>query len=291
MTLPVDPGGIAALAGAFVYLVLDHRVRRIRGRGVSRGRRWAFLAGIIVIVVALTGPIDAAVTRSFSAHMVQHLLLTMVAAPLLLIGAPVTLALMAWPGKTRRRLLGALHSGPARLPANPLVTWTLFFAVIWGSHLTGLYDAALRNEGVHAVEHLVYLSAALLFWLPIVGADPIPTVLSYPARILYLFLAMPAMAFLGLALTSANHVLYPAYAHAEGVAALADQQTAGAIMWGGTMIFVVPALAIVLLGWMSADDREAARIDARLARTETSDASATTSEPARVRAHTSGATP
>jgi putative copper resistance protein D len=95
--------------------------------------------------------------------------------------------------------------------------------------------------------------------------------LSHPARILYLFLAMPAMAFLGLALVSANHVLYPTYARVEGIArALGDQQMAGALMWGGTMILIVPALALVLLDWMRADEREARRIDARLARTASS---------------------
>ena len=120
---------------------------------------------------------------------------------------------------------------------------------------------------MHALEHATFLLAALLFWAPIVRADPSPSVLSYPAKILYLFVAMPAMALLGLTIVSASDVLYPTYAQAEGVArALADQRTAGAIMWAGTMFLIVPALGFVLWEWMAADEREARRVDAQLDR-------------------------
>ncbi|MDP9300060.1 MAG: cytochrome c oxidase assembly protein, partial [Actinomycetota bacterium] len=237
------------------------------GRVPRPHARLAFFAGLGVVAIALTGPIDAAVTTSFSVHMIQHLLLTMIAAPLLLLGAPITLALQAWPGTPRGWLLATLRSAPARLLGNPLVAWALFFVVLWGIHFTGLYEAALRNDGLHALEHIALLVTALLFWMPIVRADPIPSGLSHPARILYLFVAMPAMAFLGLTIVSSRHVLYPAYAQADGVArALADQRAAGAIMWAGAMVLIVPALAFVLLDWMHADEREAARVDARLER-------------------------
>ena len=149
---------------------------------------------------------------------------------------------------------------------QPVVAWALFFGVLWGVHLTGFYDAALRNEGIHALEHVLLLATAVLFWMPIVRADPSPSALSYPARILYLFVAMPAMAFLGLVLVSADEPLYGTYAQFEGTArAIADQQVAGGIMWAGTMVLIVPALAFVLLDWMRADEREARRADARLA--------------------------
>jgi len=257
---------VAILATAAAYAVTDGRVRRLRGRLPRRRAATAFFAGSAVLLVALTGPLDAAVATSFSAHMVQHLLITMVAAPLLLLGAPLTLALVAWPGAPRRAMLGALRSRPARLLTQPVVAWALFFGVLWGVHLTGFYDAALRNPGTHALEHIALLTTALLFWMPIVRADPSPSTLSYPARILYLFVAMPAMAFLGLVLVSARDPLYATYAHAEGIArAVADQQMAGAIMWAGTMVLIVPALAFVLLDWMRADEREARRADDRLA--------------------------
>ena len=267
MVIAGDPVALGVVAAAFGYLVADARVRRARGRVPRSRARLAFFAGLGVLVIALTGPLDAAVSTSFSVHMVQHLLLTMIAAPLLLLGAPVTLALQAWPGTPRRWLLATLRSAPARVLGNPLVAWALFFVVLWGIHFTSLYEAALRNDGVHAFEHIALLVTALLFWMPIVRADPVTSGLSYPARILYLFVAMPAMAFLGLTIVTSRHVLYPAYAQADGVArALADQRAAGAIMWAGTMVLIVPALGLVLLDWMRADEREAARVDARLER-------------------------
>jgi len=262
-----EPVPLGVATAALGYLVADGRVRRAHGRVPRPRARLAFFAGLGVVVAALTGPIDAAVTTSFSIHMVQHLLITMVAPPLLLLGAPITLALQAWPGTPRRWLLATLRSGPARLFGNPLVAWALFFVVLWGIHFTWIYEAALHNNGLHALEHIVLLVTALLFWMPIVRADPAPSGLSYPARILYLFVAMPAMAFLGLTIVSSRLVLYPTYAHAEGVArALADQRAAGAIMWAGTMVLIVPALGFVLLDWVRADEREAARVDARLER-------------------------
>jgi putative membrane protein len=262
-----DPIVLFVAVAGVVYATADQRVRGSRGRPAPRVRRWAFFAGLGVLFVALVGPIDASVDTSFSMHMVQHLLLTMVAAPLLLLGAPITLALAAWPRSSRTSLAHLLHSAPVRLVSNPIVAWATFFAVLWVAHLTGLYEAALRNTGIHALEHITFLLAALMFWAPIVRADPSPSVLSYPAKILYLFVAMPAMALLGLTIVSARDVLYPTYAQAEGVArALADQRTAGAIMWGGTMVLIVPALGSVLWEWMAADEREARRIDAQLDR-------------------------
>lgn len=252
------------LIGA-TYVRADDRARAARaGRRVDGRRRYLFLAGLAVIVVALESPIDTGAQTSFSIHMVQHLLLTMVAAPLLVLGAPITVALQAWPGNARRRILTVLRSVPMRLLADPLVAWALFFAVMWASHFSPVYEATLRSEGIHAAEHLAYLATALLFWMPVVGADPAPASISHPARILYLFLAMPAMAFLGLAIFSARGVLYPSYAAAEGTArALADQRVAGALMWSGGMVLIVAALVFVFLGWMHADEREAHRVDER----------------------------
>ncbi|MEP6972817.1 MAG: cytochrome c oxidase assembly protein [Actinomycetota bacterium] len=263
----VDPIALCAVVAGLVYAAADRRVRRARGHRAPRARGWAFFAGLAVLVLALTGPIDAAVASSFSMHMVQHLMLTMVAAPLLLLGAPLTLALAAWPKGSRRSFAAVLHSAPARIVSNPRVAWASFFVVLWTAHLTGLYESALRNDGVHALEHVAFLVTALVFWAPIVRADPSPSALSYPGKILYLFVAMPAMALLGLTIVSANQVLYPTYARAEGFArALADQRSAGAIMWAGTMVLIAPALGIVLWEWMAADEREARRVDARLAR-------------------------
>ena len=269
-----DPAVVLGLAVAgFLYVRADSRVRLERGeRRIPRARRRAFLAGLVVIFVALESPIDTGSATSFSTHMVQHLLLTMVAAPLLVLGAPVTLALLACSPANRRRFSSVLGSAPLRILSEPIVAWAAFFGVLWGSHFTGLFDASLRSDGIHALEHVAYLTTAVLFWMPIVARDPSPARLTYPARILYLFFAMASMAFLGLALFSATHVLYPTYAAVEGPAkAIADQRIGGTLMWIGGMVTIVPALALVMLGWMGADERAAQRIDAQLLRAQVSD--------------------
>jgi cytochrome c oxidase assembly factor CtaG len=273
-TWTFDPAVLFGLAVAgIVYVLADRRVRRERGdRRFPRARRRAFLAGLAVIFVALESPIDTRSATSFSVHMVQHLLLTMVAAPLLALGAPITLALLASSPTNRRRLSTALGHAPLRTLSEPVVAWALFFGVLWGSHFTGLFDASLRSDGIHALEHVGYLVTAVLFWMPVVGRDPSPSGLSHPARILYLFVAMASMAFLGLALFSATHVLYPTYAAIEGTAkAIRDQRVGGTLMWIGGMVAIVPALALVMLAWMGADERAAQRIDAQLMRTQVSD--------------------
>ncbi len=266
-----DPAVIFGLTVAGVlYLRADRRVRRERGdRRFPRSRRREFLAGLAVIFVALESPIDTGSASSFWVHMVQHLLLTMVAAPLLVLGAPVTLALLTASPADRRRLSSVLRSGPVRALSEPVVAWVLFFGVLWGSHFSGWYEASLTSDGVHVLEHLAYLVTAVVFWMPVVGRDPSPAALSHPARILYLFFAMASMAFLGLALLSANHVLYPTYATVEGPAkALADQRIGGTLMWVMGMFHIVPALALVMLAWMRADEREALRVDAQLLRAQ-----------------------
>jgi putative membrane protein len=135
--------------------------------------------------------------------------------------------------------------------------------VMVGTHFSGLYDAAVRDQSLHALEHLLYLGAGVLFWAPLVGADPTPQPLSPASRVLYLLLAMPPMALVGVALVSSAEVRYPAYlepARELGVSALADQHAAGMIMWaGGTAVL---GAAVLVLGW-DALRREERRVVAR----------------------------
>ena len=266
----LDPLVVVGLFGiGLVYVEATRRLNRI-GAELPRSRERCFLAGLVVVFLALDGPVDAGASALLSVHMFQHMLLTMIAAPLVVLGAPVTLALRASSPETRTRiLLPVLNSRMVRIAANPLVTWSLLFVVLWATHLTSLYEAAIQNPGLHALEHLAYLGSAVLFWWPVVGLDPIPSRISHPARILYLFLAMPPMAFLGLAIYSSDHLLYPYYSTVTGAtiaSALADQHLAGALMWEEGMVVVVPALAFVLLDWMRREERAADRADERAAR-------------------------
>ena len=163
----------------------------------------------------------------------------------------------------------SLRSRALRVFGSPLLGWTAFAVVMWGTHFAPIYDAALRSNTIHSAEHLAYLASALLFWWPVVGLDPNPARISHPARVLYLFLAMPVMSVLGLAITSSNRILYTHYAVASpsiGFSALSDQHLAGTIMWEGGLLLILPALALVLLDWMRRDELEAVRTDARRAR-------------------------
>jgi putative membrane protein len=235
-----------------------------------RRRSVCFFSGLVVTYLALQSPIHAYGHLLFSVHMVQHLLLMMVAAPLLVLGSPVVLALRASSPSVRRRVLAPLlRSRAVRLISHPVVSWSAFTVVLWASHFTSVYGQALGSERIHGLEHAAYLLAAVMFWRPVMGLEPEPTRISHPARILYLFLSMPQTAFLGLAIYSSDSVLYPAYvatARRLGTSALADQHLAGVLMWTSSMVLLLPALGYVLLDWMKKDEREALRLDARLDR-------------------------
>jgi len=257
------------VAAAALYL---RGVVRVRPAGASfpRWRVACFLSGLGVAYLALQSPIDSYSGRLFSVHMVQHLLLTMVAAPLMVLGTPILLALRASSSSFRGRVLAPLvHSRAAAVLSHPVVSWSLFTLALWASHFSNLYENALGSQFIHGLEHVLYLVTAVLFWRPVVGLDPGPSRISHPGRLLYLFLAMPQMAFLGLAIYSSDQVLYTHYlitAPVLGTSALADQHLAGAIMWITPMVLFLPTLAFVLFDWMKKDAREGIRLDARLDR-------------------------
>src|SRR5581483_3689787 len=266
-----QPAALLALcAVAGTYLVGVRRVRRGRAPSAWRAARCgSFLAGVAVMAVALEPPFDEYADRLFSVHMVQHLLLIELAAPLLLLGRPVTLAVAATPPPVRARMTSLARGPVARALASPLVDFGFLGLVLWVSHLTSWYEAALASDVVHALEHLAYLVGALLFWWPVIGRDLGAARLSHPGRILYLFLSMPVQSLLGFVITSAGHVLYPHYAAVArtlGVSAMADQRLGGTLMWEGSMLVGVVAVSAVLIDWMAQDERDARRADARLAR-------------------------
>ncbi len=259
---------LGCILAALAYLWAERRTDRAHaGTPVPRYRRWLFFAGLAAILVALISPIDAYEGQLFSVHMVQHMLLEMVAAPLIVMAAPITLALRVASPRGRRWILVMLHSRLVRWIAFPLTTWLLFAAVNWGWHFSSLYDVALENDLVHYVEHLTMLGAGLLFWWPVISPDPMPWRMPHPVRILYLFLALPQMSFLGLALLSADSVLYGHYltnVRDWGPTPLADQQLGGTLMWVmGDMVFLVALLGVVW-AWMRFEDVRTARMDARL---------------------------
>jgi cytochrome c oxidase assembly factor CtaG len=278
MALPVPPQGpvltqwrfepvsvLVILSAGTFYAAAVGRARPTRGW--RRARTAAWFAGLGVLAAALLSPVDAYADVSFSTHMAQHLLLTFPAPVLLAFGAPATLALRALRPPAARRLASALRSPPVSVLARPAVGWIVFVGVSVVVHFTPLFDAALRSQAWHALEHAVWVTAALIYWWPIVGVDPAPHPITYPARLLSLTLAMPAMSFLALAIYGASRPLYATYAALPapwGPAALSSQRDAAVMMWLLGNLAMVVAMLFVAAAWKRADDIRQRREDARL---------------------------
>ncbi len=258
------------LAGWLYWAAVRRVDREHPSNPVPRRRTLYWFSGLATLVLALESPLALYDTTLFSLHMVQHLLLTMVAAPLLVLGAPITLLLrLASPRARREWVLPVLQSRIVRLFSRPVVAWLLFTVFMFASHFSPLFEAALDDPLIHVVEHALYLATAMLFWWPVVGVDPSPWRLPHGARLLYVGLGMPLSSFLGLAIYSANNVLYPHYvalARTWGMPPLLDQQWAGGIMWAGGDGMFLLALVLALLNWLKAEEVEGRRIDAQLDR-------------------------
>jgi cytochrome c oxidase assembly factor CtaG len=217
---------LVASAALYGYGVLRARRRGILLRPASIA---SFAVALVATACVLFGPVDDLADTSLSWHMVQHLALCFIAAPLLLLGAPVRLALAALPASAATMLARALSSMPFRAITHPAFAWVQFTAVLYAVHFSPLYELALENESVHAAEHLLFLASALIFWTPVLAVAPAPHAPPHAVRLLMLFLALPMSAFLGFILYVMRAPLYAHYAALPG--ALADQQNAGAVMW------------------------------------------------------------
>jgi putative membrane protein len=245
----VEPAAVALLALAAVLYVRGRQA----GAAVGDDVPWRFWAGLGVVAVALLSPVSAYAHALLSVHMVQHLLLAFVAAPLLvssgaggvlLAGAPAPVAAAA------RRVAG---SRAYRAATSPLAGWLAFAAAGWLIHFSPLFDLALRQEQVHAFEHAVFLGTGLLFWLPVLGRR---FRLSAPMRLLYLALGMPQNTFLALAIFSAGRPLYDAYeglARTWGPSVLDDQRLGGGIMWVAGDLTLLVAVLLVAARWATAE--------------------------------------
>ncbi|MEX1295085.1 MAG: cytochrome c oxidase assembly protein [Candidatus Limnocylindrales bacterium] len=262
---------LPVILGALIYWAMYSQVNRLHpANPVPRMRLWFWLGGLGAIILALASPIEFYDTTLFSVHMIQHLLLSFVAAPLLVLAAPITL-LLRWASPTARRkwILPVLESRVVRLISHPLVAWVLFAGVMWFSHFSPLFDAALDDFTLHRLEHALFLGSALLFWWPVIGADPSPHRMTFPARILYLALGMPLSSLLGLVIFSARQPLYPHYEDLVrdwGPTVMEDQALAGGIMWAGGDAAFVLALVLTVAAWLRHEERENKREDARVAR-------------------------
>jgi putative copper resistance protein D len=260
-TVDVDLPLLLALAAAVLgWLWATRAIARAHPRNpVPRWRTAAFVGGIGAVLVALQSPIDTWADDLFSVHMVQHLLLGFVAAPLFVLAGPVLVLLRFARASVRGRvLLPLLRSRAVGVVTHPVVTWTLFGVVMWAVHFSPLFELALESEPIHELEHLLLLASGYLYWLPAIGSEPMPARLGWSGRFLYLFLGMPVSSVLGLALVAQTDPLYPAYVTASGsAAALADQRLAGTVMWVGGDLIGIVLLGVVVWLWVQ---RESVRM-------------------------------
>jgi putative membrane protein len=217
---------------------------------VDTGQVTAFLTGVLVMFVALLSPLhELGDNYLFSAHMVQHLLLTLVVPPLLLLGTPPWLL---------RPLLRYPHVlGTARFLTLPVVAFLLFNVVFAVWHVPALYDLALRERGIHILEHLMFLVVGVIMWWPILSPLPELPRARYIVQILYLFIQPTVPSILGAVITFSGGVLYTWYAEAPRVWAISphtDQQIGGLIMWvPGGLVFLI-TLMVVFLVWASREE-------------------------------------
>jgi putative membrane protein len=230
----------------------------------GKGRRWngmrtgSFMAGLVMVELALGSPISTLTASYFQAHIIQHLLLMVVAPPLLALGAPSTLLLQSASRTTKHWWLKVLHSRPFAALSHPVTVWFLYFGLMYVFFLTPFIGLAMAHMALMDVVNLTFLFGATLYWWPVVGLDPIPRwKMGYGARMVNLALGVPLEAFLGVALLNDSKP-------AASIYTLQSTHAGGGLLWILSELFTVGALVPIFFQWMRSEDRKAAREDARL---------------------------
>ncbi len=274
----LGPGSFLAVLSVIGLLVYLVAVLRLRRSGVTWPwwRTVAWTAGVASLF-AVTGTwLNGYSMVLFSVHMTQHMVLSLITPLLLLLGAPVTLALRTLPrgagaaGAPRALLLDALHSRFARFVAHPLFTVPLFIASLYGVYFTPLFDALMRSPVGHQVMLAHFVVTGLLFFGPIVAQDPWPRTLSHPGRLLELFLPVPFHAFFGVAIMMAGSLVVTTFADPPsgwGIDTLRDQGEAGGIVWAFGELPTVLVMAVVFFSWARSEERRGRVLDRAADRT------------------------
>ncbi|MFJ5723813.1 cytochrome c oxidase assembly protein [Streptomyces sp. NPDC093149] len=259
--------GCVLAIGLYGYAVL-----RLRGRGDSWpvARTAFFVVGVLSIALVMCTKLNDYGMVMFSVHMVQHMVISMLSPILLLLGAPVTLALRALPvagrGRTgpRELLLMLLHSRYMRVITHPVFTIPIFIASLYALYFTPLFDFLMGSKTGHIAMMVHFLAVGLVFFWPIMGVDPGPHRPGYVMRMLELFAGMPFHAFFGIALMMASTPMVETYKHPPaslGIDALSDQNWAGGIAWAFSEIPSVLVLIALVFQWYRSEQRTAKRSD------------------------------
>ncbi|MEU1015249.1 cytochrome c oxidase assembly protein [Streptomyces sp. NPDC005898] len=245
-------------------------------RLVRRGDKWpvgrtiSFVTGILTVLLVMCTKLNDYGMVMFSVHMVQHMVISMLSPILLLLGAPITLALRGLPAAARGHkgprewLLWLLHSRYTRIITHPAFTIPLFIASLYALYFTPIFDTLMGSKAGHIGMMVHFLAVGLVFFWPIMGVDPGPHRPGYVMRMLELFAGMPFHAFFGIALMMATQPMIGTYLHPPaslGIDPLADQEAAGGIAWAFSEIPSVVVLVALLFQWRRSEDREARRKD------------------------------
>jgi putative membrane protein len=261
------------LAGCVASLVLyAYAVLRLRRRGDSWpvSRIVFFVIGVLSIALVMCTKLNDYGMVMFSVHMVQHMVISMLSPILLLLGAPVTLALRALPVAGRDRtgprelLLMLLHSRYMKIITHPVFTIPLFIASLYALYFTPIFDFLMGSTAGHTAMMLHFLAVGLVFFWPIMGVDPGPHRPGYVMRMLELFAGMPFHAFFGIALMMASQPMVETYNDPPaslGIDALSDQNWAGGIAWAFSEIPSVLVLVALVFQWYRSEQRTAKRGD------------------------------
>jgi putative membrane protein len=271
---PIEPplAGVV-LAGLLYGLGLRHRPW-LRRRPDMRWRAAAFYGGLLALFAALDSPIAAYDDRLFSVHMTQHVLLMMVAPPLILIGRPWLLVWQPLPLGFRRasakQVVRSSWASPLRraggFVARPLPAWLLATGTLVVWHLPALYDATVRNAGIHDLEHALFFVTSLLFWAQLIDSPPFHARLDHFRRAVYAIAALGVGWILAIVLALSHTALYGAYAHVPdrpgGLTALSDQQLGAGVLWVPGSVALLIAVCVNFYVWL---DPEAGRRSRRVA--------------------------
>jgi cytochrome c oxidase assembly factor CtaG len=292
----LSPAALLVVVTAGLYLWGVVVMRR-------RGDRWPVARSLSFVVVGMGGAAFATVSglaayddTLLSVHMVQHMILTMLVPLAMALGAPVTLALRTLPRRPRRWLLTVLHSRAAKVLSFPPLTFTLYVVTPWALYFSGWYAATLHNDYLHEMSHLHLVLVGCLFFWPLMGIDPLPGRITYPARMLLVVMTLPFHAFLGITIMTQKRLLggswYPALHDGPMGAWLpnphTDQKLAGGILWSSGDAIGLVFFAVLFVQWVRSSMREAVREDRRLDLLEAREARRAAAEAAHVGAPAPG---
>jgi putative membrane protein len=259
-----EPGVvIPILLSGVLYGIGTARLRKVAPIASRKIDIYYFAAGWLALVLALISPIHAWGSVLFSAHMTQHEILMLAAAPLLVLGRPIVPFLWAFPKPIAQTFASwskiRIWQKIWRTISNPFVAWIIHAVVLWSWHAPVLFQATLENESVHALQHASFLFSALLFWWAVIHGRQ--RALGFGLAVLYMFTTALHSGLLGALLTFAKAVWYPDYLNTTsswGLTPLEDQQIGGLIMWvPAGLVYIAAALAL-FAGWLRESETRAA---------------------------------